>query len=177
MASRWRLHLTLKGNNDRTVPKEYDLGEFDDVTLEVEFGNANNAAVQIVGALSAVTDATIVKQTLSYVMVDDPGAAGGGDVTEQALLNVWTLDEDDPTAIEHISQHYIPAPEIGIFIGPAGKDRDRVDRYDLALAQYVQQLEQHAYISDGETVQYATSGVNGMDSGKRVVRSYVPRGL
>lgn len=176
MASVWKLSLVLKGLNDRTIPKEYDLGEFDGVSLEVEFGEANNAAVQIVGALSAITEATIVKQTLSYVMVDDAGLAGGGDVTEYALLNVWTLDEDDPTAVDHIAQHYVPAPAIGIFEGTTGKDRDRVDRSDADLTQYVQQVSQHAFISDGETIQTAL-GVGGMDSGKRVVRKYSPKSL
>ena len=176
MPSFWKLNITLKGLNDRTVNKEYDLGEFDGVSLEVEFGEANNAAVQIAGALSAVTDATIVRQTLSYQMVDDAGLAGGGDVTEYALLNVWTLDTDDPTAVDHISQHYIPAPTIGIFEGPTGKDRDRIDRSDVDLTQYVQQVEQHAFISDGETIQTAL-GVGGMDSGKRIVRKYTPKSL
>lgn len=176
MASIWKLSVVLKALNDRTVSKEYDLGEFDGVTLEEEFGEANNAAVQIVGALEDVTEATIVKQTLSYVILDNVAATGGGDVTEYALLNVWTLDEDDPTAVEHISQHYIPAPAQGIFEGISGKDRDRIDRTDSDLAQYVQQVAQHAFISDGETIQEA-SGINGMDSGKRITRKYSPKGL
>lgn len=176
MASIWKLSVVLKALNDRTVSKDFDLGEFDGVTLEEEFGEANNAAVQIVGALEDVTEATVVKQTLTYFMVDNPAAAGAGDVTEYALLNVWTLDEDDPTAVEHVSQHYIPAPVIGIFEGATGKDRDRIDRDDADLAQYVQQVAQHAFISDGETIQ-ESSGVNGMDSGKRITRKYSPKGL
>lgn len=176
MASRYKFSVTVKAANGRTVSKIYDLGEFSDVSLEVEFGLANNAAVQIAGALADVTEATIVKQALTYEMVDDPALAGAGDVTEYALLNVWTLDEDDPTALEHTAQHYIPAPVIGVFVGATGADRDRIDRADTDLVQYVQQVAQHAFISDGETIQTA-SGLNGMDNGKRIVRKYTPKSL
>lgn len=176
MPSRFECTVTLKALNGRKVSKIFDLGEFDGVSLEVEFGEANNAMVQIAGALADVTEATIVKQTLTYLAVDDAGAAGAGDVTEYALLNVWTLDEDDPTAVDHISQHYIPAPVIGIFEGATGVDRDRIDRDDVDLTQYVQQVSQHAFISDGETIQTAL-GVGGMDSGKRIVRKYTPKSL
>lgn len=176
MPSKYQGTVWLKGLNDRVVSKVYDLGEFDGASLEVEFGEANNAFVQIVGGLEAVTEATIIKQTLTYV-IDENADAGAGDVTEYALLNVWTLDVDDPTAIEHVSQHYIPAPVIGIFAGATGKDRDRIDRTDADLAQYVQQVAEHAFISDGETIQYPGSGVNGMDSGKRITRKYSPKSL
>ena len=174
MASKWRLDLQIKGLNGRTVPKSYDLGTFDDVSLEVEFGNANNAAVQIAGALDTIILGAIVKQTLSYDMVDDNSIPGGGDTTEYAALNVWTLDEDDPTAVTHIAQHYIPAPADTIFEGVIGKDRDRIDRQDADLAQYVQQVSQHAFISDGETIQMG-AGVNGMDGGKRIYKQHTPK--
>lgn len=176
MPSKYEGTVTLKALNGRKVSKVYDLGTFDGVSAEVEFGEANNALVQIAGALADVTDAVIVKQTLTLIMVDDPGLAGDGDVTEYALLNVWSLDEDDPTAVEHAAQHYIPAPTIGIFAGAVGADRDRIDRADADLQQYVQQVAQHAFISDGETIQTA-SGVGGMDSGKRITRKYTPKSL
>jgi len=177
MPSKYVLNLQLKGANDRVVPKTYDLGIFDGASAEVEFGEANNAMTQIVGALEAITEATIIKQTLTLSVVDNAAAAGGGDVTEYAMLNVWTLDVDDPTAVEHLAQHYVPAPVIGVFVGATGKDRDRIDRSDADLAQYVQQVAEHAFISDGETIQYPGSGVNGMDSGKRITKQYSPRGL
>jgi hypothetical protein len=79
------------------------------------------------------------------------------------------LDEDDPTAVEHVSQIFIPAPVIGIFSAPTGALRDVVDVTDADLTQYVQQLSQHAYVSDGETIQTA-SGDDGMLNGRRVIR-------
>jgi hypothetical protein len=169
MARRFGGTVVLRGLDDRVSRKQYDLGVFNSSGDEgQEFEDALDALAQLVGALDDVTDATIVESSITGLASLTPGA-GAGDLSEQALLNVWTLDENDPDALEHLAVHYIPAPTIGIFAGSVGADRNRIDRSNSDLVQYVQQVSQHALISDGETIQTG-SGVDGMDSGRRITR-------
>lgn len=158
-------HAILRGLNNRTLRKTYDLGDFTGATA---YADASNAMTQITGALEAVTDATLAEWGLTSVE-DSSAAAGAGDLFENAMVNVYSLDEDDATAVEHVSQIYIPAASIDIFSAATGELRDIVDITDAALTQYVQQLAQHGYISDGETIQVG-SGDDGMLNGKRVIK-------
>lgn len=171
MATRYTGYVKLKGLNDRVSTKSYDLGEFDSSGTEGEnFEAALDALNQIYGALDPITNATIVETGLSASVTQTPGA-GGGDLFVNALINVFVKNEFEslPEDVEHKAQIYVPAPVQGIFVGTSGEDADRIDRTDTALVQYVQQLAQHAFISEHETIQEG-SGVNGMDSGRRVTR-------
>jgi hypothetical protein len=165
----FQAYVVLKGLNGRTLRKVYDLGEFNDLDPGDQYNGAHGAYTQIVGALDTVTDGVIVGSGIISAILDDAGLPGAGDLFENAMVNVYTLDEDDPTAVEHVSQIFIPAPVIGIFSAPTGALRDVVDVTDADLTQYVQQLSQHAYVSDGETIQTA-SGDDGMLNGRRVIR-------
>jgi len=167
MTSRWQGKIKLKGLNGKTLSKTYDLGEFTGADFGAEALLAQSALGQISGALGDVTQAEIAEESLSNVV---PYTVGGlGDLFENAMVNVWTLDEDDPTALEHISQIYIPAPVDSIFQTPSGPGHDIVDVTNATLEQYVEQVADHAFVSDGETIQQG-SGVDGMIDGRRVVR-------
>lgn len=155
--------VSMKGANGKIVNKIYDLGDFTSGTPAGDYGLAEAALTQITGALAAVTDATLSQVTLTGVVSTD-AAAGDGDVFENALVNVF-LD----AAGEKITQIYIPAPAQAIFLATAGVNRDVIDTGDAALIQYVQQLEQHAYVSDGEQINVTVN--SGMKNGVRVVRN------
>lgn len=169
MPSKWQASAVLKGLNGRTVPVRWDLGEFTGADFGAEALAAQSAMNQLVGSLDDVTNAPVIGTRLTQV--DDSGAGfpGDGDLFKAAMVNVYTLDEDDPTAVEHISQVYIPAPVDGIFVAASGPLLDVVDITDADLTQYIQQVAQHAFISDGETIQTA-SGDDGMIDGRRVIR-------
>lgn len=155
--------ISLKGANGKVVKRYIDLGDFNSGTGGGDYALAEAAINQIAGALAAVSDATLASVTLTGVVSED-GAAGAGDVFENAMLNLF-LD----AAGEKKTQWYVPAPAIGVFLATEGKNRDVVDTADAAIIQLVQQLSQHAYISDGEQVNVTIN--NGIENGVRVVRN------
>lgn len=169
MPTRFSLGLTLRGANGRTRPLTLDMGIFTGVDAGAEYLEAVTAAGQITGALDAVTDAIIAERRIQSVELLSTAVPAAADLFENAMVNVHSLDENDPDALAHIAQIYIPAPVIGVFQTATGPGRDIVDVNDADLTQYVQQLEQHALISDGETIQVSL-GVGGMVDGRRVVR-------
>jgi hypothetical protein len=153
----------MKGANGKIVNKVFDLGDFTSGTPAGDYGLAENAATQIAGALAAVTDATLSQVTLTGLVSTDAGA-GAGDVFENAMINTF-LD----AAGEKVTQIYVPAPLQGIFLAAAGVNRDVVDTGDADLIQYIQQLSQHAFVSDGEQIDVTVN--SGMKNGVRVVRN------
>lgn len=170
MPTKFDGYAVLKGADDRTQRMIFHMGTFTDISAGAEFLLAKSALDDITGALEAVTDAELI-QTGVVEVGAVASTAGAGDLFEKALVNVWAINEEDPEDVEAKAQIYIPAPTIGIFQTATGPGRNRVDVSDAALQQYVQQLAQHALISDGETIQEG-SGVAGMDSGRRVVRKF-----
>ena len=155
--------ISLKGANGKVVKRYLDLGDFTSGSGGGDYALAETAVNQIAGALAAVTDATIASVTLTGT-VSESTAAGAGDVFENAMLNLF-LD----AAGEKKTQWYVPAPSIGVFLATEGKNRDVVDTADADIIQLVQQLSQHAFVSDGEQVD--TTVNNGIENGVRVVRN------
>lgn len=155
--------ISFKGQNGKVVKRYIDLGDFSTGTPAGDFGAAEAAITQIAGAVASVTDATLSSVTLTGVVSED-GAVGAGDIFENAMLSVF-LD----AAGEKVTQWYLPAPSIGAFLATEGKNRDVVDTNDTDVIQLVQQLSQHAYVSDGEQIN--TTVNNGIESGVRVVRN------
>lgn len=175
MASRYGGYITLRGADNRETRALFDLGEFDDIDGQGdEFLAARNALDAIVAEYADVTDAVIVQSGV----VETPAPVGGngaGDLFEKALINVWSVNENDDLDVESKSQIYIHAPSIGIFQTATGPGRNRVDTADADLQAYIAALAANAYISDGETIQ-TSSGVAGMDSGRRIVRKFKVQG-
>lgn len=156
--------VTLRGANGKTSTLTYDFGNFAEGTDALDFAAAQNALTQVTGALANVTDAEIAKVTLSTDTVESSVVPASGDIFELAQLTLALT-----TAGKYASAK-VPAPVIGIFSGATGDLRDVIDINDAALVQYVQQLEQHTDVSDGETID-ATIGSNGLVRGHRVVRA------
>jgi hypothetical protein len=155
---------TLVGQNGKEVKRFFDLGDFTEGTAAADYAAAEAAIGQITAALAAITDAALRRVTLTAVQFEDLVTPGGGDVFENALLNLY-LD----AAGEKVTQHYVPAPVIGVFLATDGKNRDVIDTGDVDLVQYVQQLSQHAFVSDGEQVDVTVN--DGIESGVRSVRN------
>jgi hypothetical protein len=169
MASRWTGRIILKSLDDSIVPKMYDLGVIDDTDLETEFGLAATRLAAILAELDPVTELTIIESTLTY-RLPTGNSAGAGSAYQEAIVNVYTLDEDDPTAVTHISQLSIPSPVIGIFAGTSGAAMNQVDTSDSDLQAYATVLHDAALISDGETVQAQLPNA-GIVSGRRNIRT------
>lgn len=163
-------YATLRGADNRQVTLRYNMGEFTGADAGTEYEAAVAALGQITGALENVTDAVLVQSGVIQANAI-LGGNGAGDLFEKALVNVWAVNESDPLDVEARAQIYIPAPVIGLFQTAAGPGRNIVDVTDADLQQYVQQLAQHALISDGETIQTG-SGTAGIDSGKRISKPF-----
>lgn len=169
MATRFIAGWKLRGSNGKTSFKEVDLGVITDTTPEAEYGQAVAAMTALRPLFAAVTDAVIAEERIASLNVLDSSTPADADLFSNAMINLWTLNDEDADAVEHLSQYYIPAASIGVFQGATGPARDRVDTADADLVAWVAAMETYVQISDGETVQTG-SGTNGMDSGRRVVK-------
>lgn len=148
--------ITLQGNQpgNRTT-LAYSLGDF---PAPVDFAAVSNAANQIRGALVDITGANVSKETLSFVVSSDNQLpAAGVDVTDEAVVIVHL---NEPNTLEKLHPLRIPAPIPALFL-PGG---ETVDIANADLIQFVQQISQHAEVSDGESVNVA-SGSNGIKRG------------
>lgn len=163
--------IALRGTNGKISRQTYDMGDFSGPTAADDFALALNAANQIAGAYEDVTEAQIAGVTVSHSMpAYESGVVPGPGVDVHEFATV-TCHLNAPGDAEKLTNVKIVAPVDGIFSGPTGIDYDTIDRSDADLAQFIQQLAQHAFVSDGEQIKPA-SGVNGMKGGRRNARSY-----
>lgn len=159
--SEWR------GLNGKITTKRFQIKVDTGTPVPSQFAEAVTNHDAIVAALDNITDATLQDKAVSYTV--QSYAIGVGDITESALLNVWAEDVDNDIDVLAISQLYVPAPNIGIFMGTSGADMDIVDRSDAQLQAFVDAVAAGAYISDHETIDTGTA-VNGIENGRRVRR-------
>ena len=129
----------------------FDLGDL------VDEAAALNAANQIRGALVDITDAFVARETLSLTISEDNQVPPSADVTDFAHV---ACHLNAPTEAQKLHVLKIPAPIDGLF-QPGGVV---VDITNALLQQYVQQVSQHAFVSDGEQIDTA-SGTAGINSG------------
>lgn len=169
--TKFSMTIALRGTNGKVSRQTFDMGDFNGPTAADDFALALNAANQIAGAYEDVTEAQIAGVTVSHSMpayesgvIPPPGV----DVHEFATI---TCHLNSPGASEKLTNVKIVAPVDGIFSGTEGIDYDTIDRTDTDLVQFIQQLSQHAFVSDGEQIK-TNSGVNGMKGGRRNSRSY-----
>lgn len=158
--------VVLVGTDGLKSSLNFDLGDFAEADAGADFLAALNAANQIRGALVDVTDANVTEESLRHVVSQDNQLPASADVFEEALVSTHL---NAPAEAEKIHNLRIPAPIIGMFEGTTGTDRDIVDKNNALLVQYVQQVSQHSYVSDGEQVNTA-AGTNGIKRGYRNIR-------
>lgn len=125
---------------------------------EIDFVTAAGVANQIRGALVAITGAFIRKETLSETLSEDNQLAPAG-VDCQDRLRV-SCHLNAPTELEKLHTLTIPAPVAGI-LDASGEEADLTN---AALQQYVQQISQHALVSDGESIDTSTGTAGMKDS-------------
>jgi len=164
----FRAYQNWRGLDNRVSRVEWDLGDLAaEGTIDQQFLEANVRRQALASAMLVITNAT--PNDGGVVYVDAAFVAGAGDLTEKALINVWAQNVEDATDVLAISQIYIPAPKVGIFLAASGKNYNNIDMNDADLQVYIDALSVNAKISDGETIDTA-AGINGMDSGRRVTR-------
>jgi hypothetical protein len=134
------------------------MGTFDGGADDGEnYLNAQTAAGQIVGALTAVTDAEIAKEWVVIVNQESNVIPADAEINEEALIAVHL---NAPSEAEKLANVRIPAPIAAMF----QTDALTVDLTNANLVQYIQQLAQHSTVSDGEQID-TTTGTDGMKHG------------
>lgn len=118
---------------------------------------ARDAANQIRGSLVDVTDAFVVQEKVTDIFFEDNQRPPDNvDVYEEAAISVYL---NPPTEAEKLHTLRIPAPIDALFLS----DGETVDTANGLLIQYVQQIAQHAYVSDEEKID--TTADNGIKYG------------
>ena len=137
--------ITLQGHTakDKTT-LVFDIGSPADHTA------ATSAINQIRGALVDITKAFVSKVSLTEVLEEDGQrpADTSADCFEEAAVSTYLNDALDAEKLHVIR---IPAPIEALFLS----DASTVDTSNALLVQYVQQLSQHSFVSDGEVINTA----------------------
>jgi hypothetical protein len=145
--------ITLQGHSasDKTT-LSFDIGE------PVDHLAALNAANQIRGALVDVTKANVSKETLTDILSEDGTrpADSSADTFEEAVVLTYL---NQALEAEKLWPGRIPAPIDALFLS----DAQTLDTGNALLIQLVQQIAQHAFVSDGEQINDALD--NGIKSG------------
>lgn len=152
----WFYSITLRGHGSRD--KTTLRFQLDTVALPLaDYVAARSAATQIRGALVDVTDAFVVKEQVTDVFFEDNQRPPDNvDVYEEAAISCYL---NPPTEAEKLHTLRIPAPIDALFLS----DGETVDVANSLLIQYVQQIAQHAYVSDEEQID--TTADNGIKYG------------
>lgn len=158
--------VTLVGTDGEKSTLTFDLGDFTEADAGADFLAALAAANQVRGALVDISDANVSQEAVRHIISEDNQLPVAADVFEEALVSCHL---NAPTEAEKLYSLRVPAPAVEIFQGTTGSARDIVDTSNALLAQFVQQVSQHAQVSDGEQID-VTSGTNGMKRGFRNIR-------
>jgi hypothetical protein len=129
----------------------FDLGE------PADYAAASAAANQIRGALVAITKAFIRESRLTELVETSAlrPTDESADCFEEAVVTVYLVDANE----EKLHTVRVPAPETALFLS----DGMTVDTGNALLIQYVQQLAQHSFVSDGDVIDDANN--NGIYKG------------
>lgn len=147
--------ITLQGTKSKdTTTLTFNLDDFPE---PVDFATVLSAADQIRGALVDITDANVKGESVTGVVSEDNQLPADADTTDEAVISVHL---NAPTEAEKLASLRIPAPIDAIFQA----DGITVDVTNALLQQYVQQVAQHATVSDGEKID-TTSGTAGISAG------------
>lgn len=151
--------ITLQGHTakDRTT-LVFNIGE------PADHAAAQSAINQIRGALVDITKAFVAKIVLSEVLESDGQrpADTSADCFEEAAVSTYLNDALDAEKLHTIR---VPAPIEALFLS----DASTVNTANALLIQYVQQVSQHSFVSDGEKINTAID--NGIKQGYKRSRS------
>lgn len=147
----WIYKLTLQGHSEKDyTTMTFDLGDPADHVAALA------AAVQVKGALVDITNAFVSREVLSQVLSeDDTRPAAGINVFSEAVVTTYL----NATGTKKHAVR-IPAPIEALF---SAGDAQTVITSNALLIQYVQQLSQHTFVSDNESID--TTITDGIKSG------------
>ena len=152
----WLYSITLRGHGARdktTLNFQLDTA----AAPLADHTAARNAANQIRGALVDITDAFVVQEKVTDLFFEDNQRPPDNvDVYEEAAISCYL---NPPTEAEKLHTLRIPAPIDALFL----TDGETVDVTNALLIQYVQQVAQHAFVSDEEQID--TTADNGIKYG------------
>lgn len=145
--------ITLQGHTakDKTTIA-FDIG------TPVDHVAAQSAATQLRGALVDITKANVAKETLTEILYEDGTrpADASADTFEEAVCLTYL---NQALEAEKLFPLRVPAPIEALFLS----DAQTLDTSNALLIQYVQQVAQHAFVSDNEQI---NDGIdNGIKSG------------
>lgn len=168
MALEMEYTITLVDSHNEKSTMRFDLGTFDGgVDDGADFISAQSAANQIRGALVDITDANVAKESLTNVISEDNQLPAGEIlITEEAVILVHL---NAPTEAQKLHALRVPAPTDAAVFLANGVD---VDPTAALVVQYVQQVAQHAMVSDDEAIDVNSGKYgNGIDSGYKRTKS------
>lgn len=174
MANTYVGSIGLRGYDGRVVTLSYDLGTFDLGTPEDNYLGAVSALDQIRGALVDITEADLAFVRLTELVQEFSTIPTSEDARVHEKAAVVT-HLNAPATVPKYHTVYVPAPIDALFVGDEGDGEtvNVVDVNNALLQQYVQQLSEHAFVSDGEQIDI-TSGAGGIRSGRRISRPIPP---
>lgn len=160
----WLYKIVLRGhgNSDKTS-LTYQL-DTSGAPL-VGHAEAKLAANSIRGSLVDISDAFIVSESVTEVFFEDnQRPADGVDCFEEAALVVYLNEPDDAEKL-HVLR--VPAPKDNIFM----IDAETVDTANAQVKQYIQQVSQGAFVSDGEQIVVDAANNDGFKKGYKRTRA------
>jgi len=116
------------------------------------------------GSLVDITKAFVKEVSLTEVIETDGTfpADSSADTFEEAAVSTYL---NDPADAEKLHTVRVPAPIDALFLS----DNSTVQTSNALLIQYIQQLNEHATLSDGEVINVTTD--NGIKSGYKRSRA------
>jgi len=162
MAWFYTIGLRGHGTHDKTtLTFELDAPE----AGAIGYASAITAAGQIKGALVDITDAFVTKETVSEVIFEDnQRPADDVDCYEEAALVCYL---NAPTDAEKLHVLRVPAPIDAMFMA----DGETVDTSNALVLQFVQQVGDHAFVSDHEQIDYSAGNDGGLKKGYKRTRA------
>jgi hypothetical protein len=134
----FRWSVTLIGTNSLKTTLNF-------MIPQALYVDADAAALQLLVALQAVTDANVYSETLTEIRSGSTALPADADVTDEALVITYLSGTGEAAKYHPIR---IPAPIAGMFLG----DLVTVDITNQPLQDWVAELSQHVEVSDGESI-------------------------
>lgn len=154
----WFYTIVLRGyaNKDKTSMR-FQLDTVDVPLLD--HTSATQAANSIRGSLVDISNAFIVQESVTEVFFED-NQRPASDVNCQVEA-VLMCHLNDPADAEKLHALRVPAPKDDLFMA----DGQTVLQSHANVKQFIQQVGDHAIVSDGEQINYAAANNDGLKYG------------
>lgn len=151
MATGFDYKITLVDSFGEKSTISFYLGIFDTGTDGGDYEAALSASNQLRGALVDITDAFVNRERLEARVADDNQIPAGEILISEEAVIFTHLNA--PTELQELYALRVPAPtQAAVFLA----DGKTVNAEAALVVQYVQQVSQHALVSDGEQINTST---------------------